>query len=467
MVEIQKEMNMNSIKGFESQAYRKQLSVDVLIVGAGMAGLTTSIYLARAGRSVMIVEQSSTIGGRARTTDLNGYQFNQGPHALYLLGSAARILGELGITYRGGSPAGYIAIKKGKMFPLPTTLRSMLSSKLLKISSKIEALRFLSTLNKIQTAQVDSVSVDDWIRENTHHQDFADLLRTYFRVSSYTNEPMLTSAGSILAQFQMATLGGVLYIDEGWQALVDQLRDAALEANVKIISGKKAVAVEQSRNNSVWMVDLSDGSQITASSLVIAAGPLDTYKLFRNKNVPASISRFAKEAIPVKVATLDVALSSLPRPDRLVALGIDKPLYLSVHSAFAKLAPLHTEGAVIHVIKYLGSSLTASEESHPNNTEFELEDLIDLVQPGWRNVVVKKRFLPNMIVSNALVTASQGGIRGRPAVKVRDAEDLYIVGDWTGHEGLLLDASLSSAKHVAEWIRMEKQEADFKTMTAI
>ena len=72
-----------------------------------------------------------------------------------------------------------------------------------------------------------------------------------------------------------------------------------------------------------------------------------------------------------------------------------------------------------------------------------------------------------MIVSNALVTASQGGIRGRPAVKVRDAEDLYIVGDWTGHEGLLLDASLSSAKHVAEWIRMEKQEADFKTMTAI
>ena len=36
---------------------------------------------------------------------------------------------------------------------------------------------------------------------------------------------------------------------------------------------------------------------------------------------------------------LDVALSSLPDKDALFALGVDRPLYFSVHSAYAKLAP--------------------------------------------------------------------------------------------------------------------------------
>ena len=49
---------------------------------------------------------------------------------------------------------------------------------------------------------------------------------------------------------------------------------------------------------------------------------------------------------------LDVALSSLPDKDVLFALGVDRPLYFSVHSAHAKLAP--EGGALIHVSKYLG-----------------------------------------------------------------------------------------------------------------
>jgi hypothetical protein len=84
--------------------------------------------------------------------------------------------------------------------------------------------------------------------------------------------------------------------------------------------------------------------------------------------------------------------------------GVDNPLYLSTHSAYARLAP--NDGALIHVMKYLGSSL----QSDPKADREELEKLMDLVQPGGRKVTVKERFLPNMIVSNALVDASQGGI---------------------------------------------------------
>ena len=40
---------------------------DVAIVGGGLAGLTASIYLAKAGRKVIVLEKSSRFGGRGMT----------------------------------------------------------------------------------------------------------------------------------------------------------------------------------------------------------------------------------------------------------------------------------------------------------------------------------------------------------------------------------------------------------------
>ena len=57
-----------------------------------------------------------------------------------------------------------------------------------------------------------------------------------------------------------------------------------------------------------------------------------------------------------------------------------------------------------------------------------------------------------MIVSNALVSASQDGIYGPPDIKIPGTENLYIVGDWVSPEGMLADASFSSAKRAAEKI---------------
>ena len=40
---------------------------DVAIVGGGLAGLTASIYLAKAGKKVIVLEKSSQFGGRGMT----------------------------------------------------------------------------------------------------------------------------------------------------------------------------------------------------------------------------------------------------------------------------------------------------------------------------------------------------------------------------------------------------------------
>jgi hypothetical protein len=102
---------------------------------------------------------------------------------------------------------------------------------------------------------------------------------------------------------------------------------------------------------------------------------------------------------------------------------------------------------VIHVAKYLGGS---AGDARAN--ERELEGLMDLIQPGWRELVVQRRYLPDMLVANALPLAASGGSAGRPGPAVPGGDDLYVVGDWVGPDGMLADASFASAKQAARMI---------------
>jgi phytoene dehydrogenase-like protein len=146
----------------------------------------------------------------------------------------------------------------------------------------------------------------------------------------------------------------------------------------------------------------------------------------------------------VRAACLDLALASLPDPRATFALGMDRPLYLSVHSAAARLAP--EGGALVHAARYLDPS----EPEDAERDRGEIERVLDLVQPGWREQVVHKRFLPHLVVTHGLVTAARGATAGRPGPEVPGTRGLYVAGDWVGPEGQLADASLASARRAAE-----------------
>jgi phytoene dehydrogenase-like protein len=433
----------------------------IVVIGGGLAGLTAATLLARAGMSVTVIERSTETGGRARTSVADGFYLNQGPHAIYTAGPSVKILKELGIRYTGKkvTTGGYYALKNGKKYPMPGSLRQFLTTRLLKgLGSKIEAIRFFASLRKINSEYIQKISLEEWINKNIHNSEVKDVVKMFSRITTYANDVETQSAGATLTQLQIAFAGGVIYLDGGWQTLVNSLTEAAHDAGVNILIGKRVTRIENVDNNisQPWLVHLSDGSTNSFQALIMAVGPKDVYDLLKQSSVASSafLSQIVKRTNPVRAATLDIALTTLPKPNIFGAYGVDNPLYLSTHSAFARLAP--NGGALIHVMKYLGSSM----QPDPKADREELEKLMDLVQPGWRKVVVKERFLPNMIVSNALVDASQGGIYGRPDVKVPGTENLYIVGDWVGPEGMLADASLSSAKRAAEMVLQERNKKE-------
>jgi phytoene desaturase len=56
----------------------------VVVVGAGLGGLSAALRLAGAGRRVTVLEREHTPGGRAGRLDINGFRFDTGPSVLVL-----------------------------------------------------------------------------------------------------------------------------------------------------------------------------------------------------------------------------------------------------------------------------------------------------------------------------------------------------------------------------------------------
>jgi len=52
---------------------------DVLIIGAGLGGLSTAVHLASTGRSVTVLEKNSAVGGKMNRFESKGYRFDTGP----------------------------------------------------------------------------------------------------------------------------------------------------------------------------------------------------------------------------------------------------------------------------------------------------------------------------------------------------------------------------------------------------
>jgi phytoene dehydrogenase-like protein len=443
---------------------------EIAIIGGGLAGLTAAVYLARNGKNVTVIEKSSEFGGRSRTTLKDKFYFNQGAHALYLNGIAPKILDELNIKYRGKivDSTKYYIIKKGKLYKLPMKLRQLLTTKLLNgLDSKMETLRFFFKLNKMKFDDLHSIGFQEWLDLNFKNSDSRDFVKMLGRIATYTNNAEKLSAKLALNQIKIAVAGSVIYIDEGWQSLVDQLVDTGKRNGVNFVYGKSVTSLQhiyasddEPNSQLIWKINLSDNTALSYHDLIIATNPSHVYSLLKDDTLinPEFLDQLEKINKPAKVATLDLALTNLPNPDVYGAFGLDKPLYLSLHSAFAKLST-DGSGVLFHAMKYLDSSI----KPNPLQDKLELEGLLDMVQPGWRKMVIRQRFLPNMIASNTVINNNNGIMEHRPDIEIPGVDNLYIIGDWVGPDGMLADTSFASAKAVALKILNRNEEIEIHT----
>lgn len=401
-------------------------SADVIVVGAGLAGLAAGATAARAGRRVLVLDGRSP-GGRARTDERGGFLFNQGAHALYAGGHAERVLGELGIAIPpGGKPSTDTYGRRGDLVsPLPFTASGALRSKVVSAGGKAQLGRFALGLRSVDPAPLADRSAEAWLAGLGLRDDATAVLRLLSRVASYADDLDAISADAVAGQLEGAVSKGVRYLDGGWRVLVAALQATVEAAGGEVRTGDPVVAVDGVDGGA--SVALGDGTALVAPAVVLATGgPAATASLLREP------PRWGLVGPPATAACLDLGLRRMP--DRPVLFGVDEPLYLSTHTPSADLAP--AGGHVVHLMRY------GAREADLDRADLWEHARIAGVQDGD---VVEQRFLARMVTNHA-VPVPGSGLEGRPSVEAAGIPGVYLAGEWVGPDGLLADAALASGQ---------------------
>ncbi len=415
---------------------------DVVVVGSGMAGLTAASFLAREGVGVTLFEKAPILGGRAATREFDGFLFNRGIHALYTGGPASRTLEELGVTYGHGTPKETFVLDEDELCPFPTRPSQFLRTDLLGAGDKLALVRLFAALSRAKPRELAGTSLRDWLDVNVRRPRLYRLIVSLAYPLVYTSALDLVSAEIFVDKFQRALKHPVHYVDGGWRVLVDGLREAAEQAGARIVRDARVEAVKIG-NGRARGVRLRDGGLVRASAVVLATGSRDAANLVDGGGNSA-LRRMVDDLIPARVACLDVALSSLPLPDVPVVQDLNGPRFMSAQSLYSRVAP--EGGALVYTFK----QLDPRRPGDPREDARDLENLLDRAQPGWRDVLIRRQYLPRIEAVGALPTAAGGGFAGRPGPRVPGIDGLYVAGDWVGPEGFLVDASVASARRAAE-----------------
>jgi len=394
-------------------------TTDIVVIGAGLAGLTAAATAARGGADVLVLEAHRP-GGRARTTEREGFTWNLGAHALYQGGPGRAALDALGVTPTGGKPplGRYFGARDGALHRLPTGAGSLLRTGLLGARSRARLAGILGRLPRMSPQSLEGVSARAWLEGFGLRPDAEGVVRALLRLGTYCADLDAFGADAALAQLQLAASGGVLYLDEGWSQLTD-----ALSAGLTVRPSSPVGAVEPAAGR----FELTVGDdRVVARQVVVAVGsPAATRPLLPDPPDWGDLGD------PVTAACLDLGVRRPPLPGYV--LGIDEPLYATTQGPPARQAP---DGqAVVGVLRY--GARSAAEDRPALEAHRRLAGVAD-------GDVVTERFLASMTVAATMPRAASGGLRGRPGTDATGTPGIALAGDWVGPDGILADASLAS-----------------------
>lgn len=403
---------------------RESPALDVIVIGSGIAGLAAGATAARGGASTVVLEAHQP-GGRARTTERDGFVFNHGVHAFFVGGPGMAVLESLDVRLRGAPPPmhEYMLLAGGSQHLLPVGVESLQQTTYLDATDKAQFGALAGRMAAITPASLQGLSVSDWLDDQDLRPKVDAVVRALFRLSTYVADLDQLAADAAIVQQQTAARAGVLYLDDGWAQLV-----ASLRARVDV---RPSVTVRGVEGDATGVAVHTDDGTLRAAAVIVASGTPQAARMLLPEDPGWGLLGDS-----ITAACLDIGLRGVPSTGYLV--GIDEPLYGTTQSPPARQAP---EGsAVVGVIRYGARNAVvdrADLEAHVRQMGVADDD------------VVVRRFLARMVVSGAMPIAATGGLAGRPSVTATGLPRIFLAGDWVGMDGLLSDAALASGHAAA------------------
>lgn len=397
---------------------------DVVVIGGGLAGLVAAITSARAGSRVVLLD-GRAVGGRARSARRDGYTLNEGAHALYRNGVAARTLRDLGVVVRGAAPdpGTFRLAWDGAVVTLPGSARTLASTRILSARSKAKLAGWFAAGTERHAARSGDISVGEWFDAQRAAPDLRKLVTALLRLGSYTAHPERAAAAPLLRQLALGS-GGVTYVDGGWQSMIDQLVTIAVASGVELVDHEPVVALDRSGPDRIVV---TSSRAVVAASVVVAAGGPRVAAGLLGADPAGWVERSGRVQ---RAAVLDVGG---PPAEHRFLLSADEPLYLSTHAPVAELAPPGRH--LVTMMRYLDDGDVHDAATDRAALERHAA-LAGVATPPDRDL---ERFLAAPTVTWG---APVPGVERPTGLELADA-GVAVAGDWVG-DHLLADAAVAS-----------------------
>jgi phytoene dehydrogenase-like protein len=404
---------------------------DVVIIGGGLAGLSTGALLAKQGKRVAVIEKGNQPGGRAYAYEEKGFTFNYGPHAMYLpeSGELAKVMARLGrpvpkCEYVDNNFA-YWA-DGDRLASIGAKAHQVLTTKLFSLGERLQVVKLMLAIRGAKAEDVaPGTTWREWVDAHTGDPAVRRFAMALGTVNTYTRPAADLDAAWLLAHFKRVLFAKdyVGYMSGGWRSMYDVFIEELQANGGALITGTRIDRFEivDGRITAAVTAD----ARYEADAFVCTLPPQEAPDLAPGGSaLHAEMQQWAG-LIDVRALCMDLGFSRKVRENLALVFDIERDLYYSVHSfTTPDLAP--TTGQLLHAMAYLSPEEAADEALLAARKE-ELVAGLDIHFPGWRDAIAVERTLPNARV----VAARQTPENRKHMVPLRAAsvDNLYFAGD--------------------------------------
>lgn len=282
----------------------------IVVVGAGLAGLSAALHLAGRGRQVTVVERDEVPGGRVGRVDTRGYRLDTGPTVLtmpHIIDDTFAAVGLDRATSRLDlmrvDPAYHAAFADGSELAVHSDAGRMAASVEAFAGAEAAAgyLKLRDWLTRLYRTEFDgfiAANFDSplslltpqlarvvalggfrrWERVVARYISDERLRRVFTFQSLYAGVPPHRALAVYAVIAYMDTVAGVYFPRGGMRALPDALAGAAADAGVQFEYSSTVTALERSGDR-VTAVRTVAGNRIACDAVVLTTELPQTYRL--------------------------------------------------------------------------------------------------------------------------------------------------------------------------------------------